>query len=395
MHRFYYKIHNMITLDFASTTFLLAATCSILCIIQLCYVFGIYNRIHQLFKKGNEPSATDLPPLSVIIVTKDSGSALNQNLPAILEQDYPKFEVIVINDKSAGEDEDILKLLSDRYENLYHTFIPKTARYVSRKKLGIAMGIRASRYDWIVVTEPYCHPVSKNWLRSLAAQMTPSTDIVLGYSNYLPKKGWFARRIITDSFFHSLRYLGMALAGHPYMGVGCNLAYRKSLYEKHKGFADHLQLQRGEDDLFINAVANKYNTRVASGPDSIVRMPVPPYKRIWFERKMNALVTGHYYRGMARISNAFETWTCGLFHLTTIGVLAMSIAEQQWIVTGIVALLWLLRFISVMMVFRRTAHDLNENLCCIFPLFDLLRPLWSLVRQTQYLLRKKRDFLRK
>lgn len=84
-------------------------------------------------QKGNEPSATDLPPLSVIIVTKDSGSALNQNLPAILEQDYPKFEVIVINDKSAGEDEDILKLLSDRYENLYHTFIPKTARYVSRK----------------------------------------------------------------------------------------------------------------------------------------------------------------------------------------------------------------------------------------------------------------------
>lgn len=85
--------------------------------------------------------------------------------------------------------------------------------------------------------------------------------------------------------FHSLRYLGMALAGNPYMGIGRNLAYRKSLYEKHKGFADHLQLQRGEDDLFINAVANKYNTRVASGEDSIVRMPVPPYKRIWFEEK--------------------------------------------------------------------------------------------------------------
>ena len=88
----------------------------------------------------------------------------------------------------------------------------------------------------------------------------------------------------------------MALAGNPYMGIGRNLAYRKSLYEKHKGFADHLQLQRGEDDLFINAVANKYNTRVASGEDSIVRMPVPPYKRIWFEEKMNAMVTGHYYQ---------------------------------------------------------------------------------------------------
>ena len=87
MHRFYYKIHNMITLDFASTTFLLAATCGILCIIQLCYVFGIYNRIHQHFKKDNRPSATDLPPLSVIIVTKDSGRELKQTNPEILKQE--------------------------------------------------------------------------------------------------------------------------------------------------------------------------------------------------------------------------------------------------------------------------------------------------------------------
>lgn len=140
------------------------------------------------FQKKNKAAGTELPPLSVIIVTKDSGSALTKNLPAILEQDYPEFEVIVINDKSAGEDENILKLLSDKYNNLYHTFIPETARYVSRKKLGIAMGIRASRYEWLVVTEPYCCPVSRNWLRRLAEQMTPNTDIVLGYSNYLPQK---------------------------------------------------------------------------------------------------------------------------------------------------------------------------------------------------------------
>ena len=126
----------MITLDLASTTFLLVAVCGILCAIQLCYVFGIYNRIHRHFKKKNEAAGTELPPLSVIIVTKDSGSALTKNLPAILEQDYPEFEVIVINDKSAGEDENILKLLSDKYNNLYHTFIPETARYVSRKKAG-------------------------------------------------------------------------------------------------------------------------------------------------------------------------------------------------------------------------------------------------------------------
>lgn len=385
----------MTILDSASATCMLAAICGVLATVQLLYVFGIYNRIHRQRRKRSETSHPELPPISVIIVTKDSGKALNQNLPAILEQDYPQFEVIVINDKSAGEDEDVLKLLSDRYSNLYHTFIPETARYVSRKKLGIAMGIRASRHEWLVVTEPYCRPVSPNWLRSLAEQMTPGTDIVLGYSNYLYQKGWFARRITTDNFFHALRYMGMALAGYPYMGIGRNLAYRKSLYEKHKGFADHLQLQRGEDDLFINAVANGRNTRVATSADSIVRMPVPPYKRIWFEEKMNAMVTGHYYRGMARLFNSLETWSCGLFHLATLVGLTIGIIRQEWLETGIIVLLWLVRFLSVMIVFRRTARDLGENLCCVFPLFDLLRPLWSLVRQMQYLLRRKKDFLRK
>ena len=156
----------------------MAGGCALLFIIQLAYIFGLYNRVCRKQRKEDtsDANAPSLPPLSVIIVTKDSGEALNRNLPQILEQDYPKFEVIVVNDKSAGEDEDILKRLSEKYPNLYHTFIPGTARYVSRKKLGMAMGIRASKYEWVVTTEPYCHPTSKNWLRSLAREMTPDTD---------------------------------------------------------------------------------------------------------------------------------------------------------------------------------------------------------------------------
>lgn len=105
---------------------------------------------------------------------------------------------------------------------------------------------------------------------------------------------------------------------------------------------------------------------------------------------MNAMVTGHYYLGTARFINAIDTWTCGLFHLATISALAFSIIEQQWIGMGLIVLFWLIRFISTMTVFHHTSRDLNENLCCIFPLFDILRPLWSLVRQMQYLLRKRK-----
>lgn len=386
---------TMMTFDFYPETCILTGICCILFIIQLIYIFSIYNKIHKRCKNPLKDISEELPPLSVLIVTKDSGNALKENLPVILEQDYPEFEVIVVNDKSAGEDENILKLLEQKYKNLYHTFIPETARYVSRKKLGIAMGIRASRNEWLVVTEPNCRPVSNQWLRSLARQMTPHTDIVLGYSNFMPKKGWFAKTLVLDMFFLSVRYLGRAIAGSPYMGIGRNLAYRKSTYQKHKGFSDHLQLQRGEDDLFINAVANERNTRVAIEPDSIVRMPVPPYKRIWLEEKIGRMVTGHYYQGTARLLNSIETWTCGLFHLASLAGIITSIYTQQWIFAGIILLLWLIRFICEMTVFHHTAKDLQENMCCIFPWFDLVRPLWSLKRQIQYIFHSKTDYMRK
>lgn len=386
----------MIFTELTSASGILASTCFILLIIQLGYAFGVYNQLHRNFKKQKEKKQSDdFPPLSVIIVTKDSGKALKENLPLILEQDYPQFEVIVINDKSAGEDENILKLLGNNYHHLYYSFIPETARYISRKKLGIAMGIKASRYEWIVVTEPQCKPMSNQWLKNLAAHFSPETDIVLGYSNYIQHKEKFARHIRLDSMFQAMRYLGRAASGHPYMGIGRNLAYRKSLYLSHKGFTTQLNLQRGDDDLFINAVTHAQNTKVALSPESFIRLPVPSYKRVWFEDKVNALVTGHYYRGNARIFNSIETWTCALFHLLTLTGLIYCILNRAWIETGIIGAGWLIRFVSYMTVMKQTSNDLQEDFCCSLPFYDLFRPLYSLQIRLQYWLRDKSDFLRK
>lgn len=386
----------MIFTELTSASGILASTCFILLIIQLGYAFGVYNQLHRNFKKQKEKKQSDdFPPLSIIIVTKDSGKALKENLPLILEQDYPQFEVIVINDKSAGEDENILKLLGNNYHHLYYSFIPETARYISRKKLGIAMGIKASRYEWIVVTEPQCKPMSNQWLKNLAAHFSPETDIVLGYSNYIQNKEKFARHIRLDSMFQAMRYLGRAASGHPYMGIGRNLAYRKSLYLSHKGFTTQLNLQRGDDDLFINAVTHAQNTKVALSPESFIRLPVPSYKRVWFEDKVNALVTGHYYRGNARIFNSIETWTCALFHLLTLTGLIYCILNRAWIETGIIGAGWLIRFVSYMTVMKQTSNDLQEDFCCSLPFYDLFRPLYSLQIRLQYWLRDKSDFLRK
>ena len=372
-------------------------TCGTLLLIQLLYYCLIYNKIFRHSRNNDTPDKNyNYPPLSVIIVTKDAGSQLEQNLPAILSQDFPDFEVIVVNDQSAGEDEDILKRMDTQYPNLYHTFIPKTARYVSRKKLGIAMGIRASRYEWVVMTNPNCKPDSNQWLRKMAENFTPGTDVVLGYTGYVSQKGSFARKVIYNSTLHAMRFLGQALCGMPYMGNGNNLAYRKSAYQSHKGFSHHLNLKGGEDDLLVNELANKNNTRVECSAESIVRIPVPKYKRIWLEEQVNLLVTGKYYKGYNRLLNGLETLSRIFFLLSLYCCIVVSILLQQWILLGIAILTGLIRLAIQAYTFVMHAKTMKEsNFCFWLPLYDWLQPLWSLSVRLHYLFRNKTDFLRK
>lgn len=383
-------------IDFTSVSSVTLVLALLLLIIQLYYFLGIYSRLHKCSKKQNKfPDNINCPPLSVIIVTKDSATALKENLPLILEQDYPDFEVIVVNDESAGGDEDILKIIETKYHNLYHTFIPKSARYISRKKLGVAMGLKASRYDWVVLTEPYCKPDSKNWLRDMARNFVPGTDIVLGYCNYSSCKGMFAKRIVSDMLINSMRFLGRAANGATYMGMGRNMAFRKEVYETHKGFAKQLQLLRGEDDLFINEIANKDNTKIAVSTDSIMRIPVPEYKRIWYGEKVGYEVTGKLYKGTARISNGFETSTAVLFNITAISCIAYSIVSKDWITASAAGFIFVLRLSIVIFTLIKNAKSMGESIRGYFFLYILLRPIYSLEIKCKYLMRTKADYLRK
>lgn len=210
----------------------------ILFIIQLIYYLGLYNRIHlrnKAVRKEETHFTRELPPLSVIICARNEADNLRKVLPAILEQDYPQFEVIVINDASTDETEDVLGYMEEKYPHLYHSFTPDSARYISHKKLALTLGIKASKHDWLVFTETNCLPASNQWLKLMARNFTSQTQIVLGYSGYDRTKGWLHKRVAFDTFFQSLRYLGFALAGKPYMGIGRNMAYRKELFFKQKG----------------------------------------------------------------------------------------------------------------------------------------------------------------
>ena len=382
-------------MDLTSLNTLLPASAGILFFIQSCYHLGLYRNLYLHSRK--EKQETDTPPLSVILVAKEAASDLQKNLPAILEQDYPDFEVIVIYDQSSDDDcEDVLKLLEDKYPHLHHSFIPDSARYISHKKLGITMGIKASHHEWLVFTEPNCRPSSNQWLRRMARNFADGTDIVLGYSNYEKTEGWFNRKVTFDTMLNSMRYLGRAIDGHPYTGCGRNLAYRKSLYYEQKGFTSHLNLQRGEDDLFINQVANGKNTRVEASPESIVRITAPHYKKTWHEDKVSYHLTSHLYKGFSRYLMGFETCTRLLFLMMVIVCIVYGILTLSWVVLGAGIVLWLLRFLMQMMVFRKTSIALGERkFYSTLLLFDWMQPLWNFRLKLSQRFSRKDEFMRR
>jgi len=376
-------------------TTILLASASTLFFIQSCYYLGLYRNLYLHSKKSKKEA--DTPPLSVILVAKDAASDLQKNLPAILEQDYPDYEVIVIYDQSSDDDcEEVLKLLQEKYPHLHHSFIPDSARYISHKKLGITMGIKASRHDWLVFTEPNCRPISNQWLRKIARNFTPHTDIVLGYSNYEKTTGWLNRKMTFDTLLNAMRWLGRAIDGYPYTGCGRNLAYRKSLYYQQKGFTSHLNLQRGEDDLFVNQTANEKNTRVEVSPESIMRITAPHYKKDWCEDKLSYTMTSRLYKGLSRYLMGFETCTRLFFHVTIFLCIVYGVIVQSWLTVGCGILLGLLRFILQIVVFRKTSLALNERkFYSTLLLFDWMQPYWNLRFKLSQRFRRKDEFMRK
>ena len=238
-------------------------------------------------------------PVSIIIYAKNDSENLKKHLPALLTQDYPEYQVVVINDGSRDDTDDTLKFFQNEYKHLYHTYVPSDARYLSRRKLAFTLGVKAAKYDILLFTEANCQPLSDQWLSAMVGGYTPETSIVLGYCKYSNYKGFFHKLIAYDNLLTGLRYLSSALSHHPYTGNGRNLSYRKELFFKHKGYYQSLNLHAGDDDLFINEASTKENTKVIYTPDSLTEMDQIERFGIWKEMKVSRAATQRYYKGSA------------------------------------------------------------------------------------------------
>lgn len=261
-------------------------------LIQLFYYLYFYIRI---VSPPPTPVVDEKPPVSVIICARDEEENLQTYLPKVLEQEYPEFEVIVVDDCSSDDTETVLRTLAAKYPVLKYTRILKDEKFLHGKKLALTVGIKSAKYECLLFTDADCYPESRHWLASMSAHFTKGASVVLGYGGYVYKKGLLNNLIRFDGLFIALQYLTYAMRGFPYMGVGRNLAYQRSLFFKNKGFSSHYHLASGDDDLFVSEVANRRNTAVEYHREAHTRTLAKETFYNWIQQKKRHLTTSTHY----------------------------------------------------------------------------------------------------
>lgn len=289
--------------------------------------------------------------VSVIICAKNEEENLKRFLPMVLEQDYPEFEVVVVNDCSTDETEQLLSEMSVRYKHLRYTSIPANEKFLHGKKLAVTIGLKSAKYDYVLLTDADCYPTSSLWIEKMTSNLTRKKKIVLGYGGYVREKGLLNLIIRYETVFTAIQYLSHAILGHPYMGVGRNLGYEKALFFDNKGFASHYHLPSGDDDLFVNETAVKENTAIEVSKESHTLSVPETNFRNWFKQKKRHLLAGARYKRGSRIRIAGELISRFILYTTLILVLIFS--PWKWLVLSLFGALAIIKLIIFKMGMRR------------------------------------------
>lgn len=355
----------------------------------------------------NVQRSEELPGVSVLVCAHNEAYNLSAYLYALLSQDYPTYEVIVVDDGSEDKTREVIESYMVQDKRLRITFVPKEARVRSTKKLALTLAAKAAQYDYLLLTDADCTPESTHWISEMMRGFGPSTEyrvqstenrkltthysllntkeVVLGFGAYFYEKGFVNRLVRYDTLFNGLHYLSAAAHGHPYMGVGRNLAYKKELFFKTGGFKKMMNNRAGDDDLFVNHVANRKNTAVVCSRESITWSPSKTTMRDWWQQKRRHLSVSHDYRLGTKIRLASEPMSRGLFYLAVIALLVAFacqpiVGSPLSILAALALGLFLLRWIVQTIIINLSAKRMGLHGFNMFTILgmDIFLPLVSL-----------------
>lgn len=344
---------------------------------------------------GSEEAATTLPPVSIVLTDHDSSYHLKKVLPQLLAQQYPAdFQVIVVIDRSDSESEDVLKLhASDPH--LYYTMLPDTSRYLSRKKLGITLGIRAAKHDWVLVTDVHSIPSSEHWLENMARHCSDNVNMVLGMSLYGEDSPAYFRY---DQVRTMLYYLRMAQQGTPFSSNQSVVMLRKSEFFAASGFRGNLEYTRAEFEFLVNKFGREGACALAIEPQAWMNAIKPSAKR-WRMRQLFAIdaMSGMERTAGYRFLRNWDLCTMHLFNLLTLLAVVYSLfllpSLDGIVLLAVAVLFWVVSNVERGFIYRPMLRYFG----CISPLAAIVQD-WTLgcrnmVMRLRYAFADRNDFI--
>lgn len=323
----------------------------------------------------NEVKSQGHKPVSVVVCAHNEYENLKKLIPLLLTQNYHNYEIVIVNDRSYDETYDFLKEKGDMYASkLKIVNISDLPQKMDPKKYALTMGIKAAKHDLIIFTDADCTPYNNNWILQMQAQATEKPNIILGVSQYQVLPGFLNLLIRFETFYTCIQYLSAAIAGKPYMGVGRNLAYHKSIFFDNKGYHPYMDVTGGDDDLFIHKVANKENTTIAIEIEAqTVSIPKTTFGE-WFTQKTRHLSVGKHYKFSQKLNT-------GLLHFSQLMVIVFTcvlLFDQNYYIYALSG--YFLRFLVISIIYSIIIKKLRYNLnnWAIF-VVDIIYPFYYIV----------------
>ncbi len=323
--------------------------------------------------------------VSIVISAKNEFENLKKLIPLLLNQQFHSFELIIVDDKSTDESYDYLIELEQKEESVKLVRIDSTPDHINNKKYALTLGIRAAKHDHILLTDADCFPESNLWLYEMISGFNGDKKIfVIGYSQYYKTSGLLNTFITYETLLTAVKYFGIGLLGNPYMGVGRNIAYRKSFFLEKNGFGKHQTIVGGDDDLFVNQHATKKNTSFMLSQASINYSNPKTTFSEFVQQKTRHLSVGKHYRSTDKFVLGLLSMSKIIFWISFFA--AIMSAFRIFFVVGSFLLVMVSLLTALLLLKKKTG---DQSSIWLLPILDFLYIFYYISTGLKVLFTKK------
>lgn len=341
----------------------------------LLYVFGVVALInccyYFLFSKFStlrlsKKNTSEKYPISLIVCAKNEAENLRKHIPLWQAQNYPNYDIILINDASVDDTLEVIESFAATDPRIQVVNVKNNEAFWANKKYALTLGIKRSKNTRLIFTDADCYPASEDWLETMISNFSEEKQLILGYGAYEKQPGFLNKLIRFETLMTAVQYFSYATAGTPYMGVGRNLAYTSTLYYENKGFMSHIKIPSGDDDLFVNEAATAKNVAICIEPEAFTYSLPKKKRKKWLLQKKRHYSTAKLYKTKHR----FLLGSYYLFNLLFWLLLPIILFMDFWHY-GLAIII--LRLLFQYIIIGKSAKKLKEqDLIPLIPFYELL-----------------------